>query len=505
MVVLLVSCNIENPSQLVLIDVDLASTNFGKIICRLSLPMPGEELYSLACIRNSQSLLHSDETDINIQQNNQQFTLIVPVPSHSRIYILKLMDATLNNGSENGSLKAQKQAANNESSSSAISTHIRIQKCITREELSRWDLGAPLSVCSNSAVRSNAIPLLLVTTVDRSGHCKGDLLRLDRRTFCPVDRRKRSITSEDRESSINSGTSTFSNSAVISLESTTTTTTNSFATNGQKFKFPMFGGTLAISLRNGVVFSTEWGNLDQIFQQKPSLKQNLNGNDEPSTIYGCGINVWEMRRRKLIQTIRLNPEEGGLWPVCIRMLHHAELTHGFVCTSIGSSIYHLHKCTRSGQFIADKIVSFSPVTIGPTDWPGNCPEVPAFLTDMAISMDDLNLYVCAAFHGFVAQLDISDPFRPSLTQKVFLGGIIYKCIGISELGKMPLGKSTSTQRSYNTEQIKLNGKIYEGGPCRLQLSLDGRRLFISNSFLRNWDQHFFPKLAEFVLNIQKLF
>ncbi|CAK5074827.1 unnamed protein product [Meloidogyne enterolobii] len=258
----------------------------------------------------------------------------------------------------------------------------------------------------------------------------------------------------------------------------------------------MFGGTLAISLRNGVVFSTEWGNLDQIFQQKPSLKQNLNGNDEPNTIYGCGINVWEMRRRKLIQTIRLNPEEGGLWPVCIRMLHHAELTHGFVCTSIGSSIYHLHKCTRSGQFIADKIVSFSPVTIGPTDWPGNCPEVPAFLTDMAISMDDLNLYVCAAFHGFVAQLDISDPFRPSLTQKVFLGGIIYKCIGISELGKMPLGKSTSTQRSYNTEQIKLNGKIYEGGPCRLQLSLDGRRLYISNSFLRNWDQHFFPKLAE---------
>uniref|UniRef100_A0A915NUF6 Uncharacterized protein n=1 Tax=Meloidogyne floridensis TaxID=298350 RepID=A0A915NUF6_9BILA len=49
------------------------------------------------------------------------------------------MDATLNNGSENGSLKAQKQATN-ESSSSAISTHIRIQKCITREELSRWDL-----------------------------------------------------------------------------------------------------------------------------------------------------------------------------------------------------------------------------------------------------------------------------------------------------------------------------------------------------------------------------
>ncbi|KAF7640396.1 hypothetical protein Mgra_00000216 [Meloidogyne graminicola] len=503
MVVILVSCNIDNPSQLVLINVDLASSNFGKIICRLSLPLPGEELYSLACVKNTHSLLHSETEDLQ-QQNNQQFTLIVPVPSHSRIYVLKLMDSTLTNGSENGSLKKQQQQTN--SDNSAITTNIRIQKCITREELSRWDLGAPLSVCSNNALRSNALPLLLVTAVDRYGHCKGDLLRLDRRTFCPIDRRKRSITSDDRESSINSGYSTFSNSAGISLESNTTTiTTNSFGTNSsgqQNFKFPMFGGTLAINLRNGVVFSTEWGNLDQIFKQKPSLNpnlgsQNLNGNnEEQNTIYGCGINVWEMRRRKLIQTIRLNPAEGGLWPVCIRMLHHSELTHGFVCTSIGSSIFHLHKCTRTGQFKADKIVSFSSVIIGPTNWPGNCPEVPAFLTDMVISMDDLNLYVCSAFHGFIAQLDISDPFRPSLTQKVFLGGIIYRCLGISELGKMPINKSTSIQRSYNTEQIKLAGKIFEGGPCRLQLSLDGRRLFISNSFLRNWDQHFFPKLAE---------
>uniref|UniRef100_A0A1I8AYX1 DUF4457 domain-containing protein n=1 Tax=Meloidogyne hapla TaxID=6305 RepID=A0A1I8AYX1_MELHA len=98
MVVILVSCNIENPSQLVLIDVDLASANFGKIICRLNLPLPGEEL-------------------------------IVPVPSHSRIYILKLMDATINNGSDNGSLKTQKQT-NSTENSSTISTHIRIQKVL---------------------------------------------------------------------------------------------------------------------------------------------------------------------------------------------------------------------------------------------------------------------------------------------------------------------------------------------------------------------------------------
>uniref|UniRef100_A0A183CN93 Uncharacterized protein n=1 Tax=Globodera pallida TaxID=36090 RepID=A0A183CN93_GLOPA len=51
-------------------------------------------------------------------------------------------------------------------------------------------------------------------------------------------------------------------------------------------------------------------------------------------------------------------------------------------------------------------------------------------------------------------------------------------------------------RSYNTERRFFVGRSFEGGPSRLQLSLDGRRLFVSNSFLRNWDEHFFPQLAE---------
>jgi hypothetical protein len=52
------------------------------------------------------------------------------------------------------------------------------------------------------------------------------------------------------------------------------------------------------------------------------------------------------------------------------------------------------------------------------DWAGGCADVPAFLTDMAISMNDQYLFVCAAFHGFIAQMNISDPFRPTLIQKV---------------------------------------------------------------------------------------
>lgn len=40
---------------------------------------------------------------------------------------------------------------------------------------------------------------------------------------------------------------------------------------------------------------------------------------------------------------------------------------------------------------------------------------------------------------------------------------------------------------------------YESGPARLQLSLDGRRLYVSNSFLRSWDEYFYPNLKKFYL------
>ena len=33
------------------------------------------------------------------------------------------------------------------------------------------------------------------------------------------------------------------------------------------------------------VFSTEWGNLERIFQQKPSLKQNLGDGDVKMTYF----------------------------------------------------------------------------------------------------------------------------------------------------------------------------------------------------------------------------
>lgn len=37
-------------------------------------------------------------------------------------------------------------------------------------------------------------------------------------------------------------------------------------------------------------------------------------------------------------------------------------------------------------------------------------------------------------------------------------------------------------------------RVY-GGPCKLQLSLDGKRLYVTNSFYSTWDKQFYPNMV----------
>ena len=52
-----------------------------------------------------------------------------------------------------------------------------------------------------------------------------------------------------------------------------------------------------------------------------------------------------------------------------------------------------------------------------------------------------------------------------------------------------LGKPDSTGRGLN------------GGPQMLQLSLDGRRLYVTNSLLSTWDNQFYPDLRGWMLKV----
>ena len=69
------------------------------------------------------------------------------------------------------------------------------------------------------------------------------------------------------------------------------------------------------------------------------------------------------------------------------------------------------------------------------------------------------------------QYDISDPSDPKLTGRVWVGGL--------------LGKGQT-----------VGGRTLEGGPQMVQLSLDGKRLYVTNSLFSSWDNLFYPNIAD---------
>ena len=86
-------------------------------------------------------------------------------------------------------------------------------------------------------------------------------------------------------------------------------------------------------------------------------------------------------------------------------------------------------------------------------------------------MDDRYLYFANWLQGDVRQYDVTDPLKPKLTGQLYVGGLIGK-------GE-PLG-----------------GKKLSGGPQMLQLSLDGKRLYLTNSLFSTWDNQFYPDIAK---------
>jgi len=101
--------------------------------------------------------------------------------------------------------------------------------------------------------------------------------------------------------------------------------------------------------------------------------------------------------------------------------------------------------------------------------------VPGLITDLVVSMDDRFLYFSNWLHGDLRQYDITDPAHPRLTGHLQLGGV--------------LGKPSDAGRDLN------------GGPQMLQLSLDGRRLYVTNSLYSTWDDQFYPDLHSWLLRI----
>jgi hypothetical protein len=95
--------------------------------------------------------------------------------------------------------------------------------------------------------------------------------------------------------------------------------------------------------------------------------------------------------------------------------------------------------------------------------------VAPLVTDVNLSLDDKYLYVSCWGSGEFRQYDVSDPFHPKLNSKIAMGGIVRRAAHPSNPG------------------VPLNG-----GPQMVELSRDGRRVYVTNSLYAAVDKQFYP-------------
>ena len=208
--------------------------------------------------------------------------------------------------------------------------------------------------------------------------------------------------------------------------------------------------------RHNMMVSTEWA-APNTFMPGFDLEDVANGK------YGQHIHFWDFKNRTIEKSIDLGAE--GLIPLETRFHHNPDSTHGFVGATLSSNIFHWYK-DDEGELQIEKVIDVEHIDV--EDFPV---PMPGLITDILISMDDKYLYFSNWLHGDLRQYDISDPSNPKLTGQVWIGGL---------LGKAP----------------EVNGRAVNGAPQMIQLSLDGKRLFVTTSLFSTWDNQFYPEMKE---------
>jgi len=211
--------------------------------------------------------------------------------------------------------------------------------------------------------------------------------------------------------------------------------------------------------RRNVLVSSEFG-------EPNAYEEGFDPADVAAGRYGRHIHFWNLEERRLEQSVDLG--DAGLVPLEVRWLHDPDAESGFVGAALSSTIFHFLR--DDGGWQAEQVIGIDGVE--QEGWPF---PVPALITDLVLSMDDRFLYLSNWLHGDLRQYDVSDPRRPRLTGQLQLGGV--------------LGRPLDGNRELN------------GGPQMLQLSFDGRRLYVTNSLYSTWDNQFYPELRSWLLRV----
>lgn len=194
--------------------------------------------------------------------------------------------------------------------------------------------------------------------------------------------------------------------------------------------------------------------------------------------YGHAIHVWDMAKRRHQQVLDLGSEQQMVLE--LRPAHDPRETYGFVgvvtsLKDLSGSVWLWYRDgggNGSSSWKIKKVIEIPAEKADPEKLPPMLKgfgAVPTFITDIDLSLDDRFLYVSCWGIGELRQYDVSDPFNPKQTGSVRIGGMV--------------------ERRPHPSQPEVP---QNGGPQMVEISRDGKRVYLTNSLYRAWDEQFYP-------------
>jgi methanethiol oxidase len=218
-------------------------------------------------------------------------------------------------------------------------------------------------------------------------------------------------------------------------------------------------------LGHDVAITSEWGTPKMV-------EDGVNGEILLGGGYGHQLHVWDLPKRRHKQSIDLGAEQQMVLE--LRPAHDPTKAYGFVgvvtsLKDLSASVWVWHQ--HGSGWDVHKVIEIPAEPAEKDQLPPILQPfgaVPPLVTDINLSLDDRWLYVSCWGTGELKRYDVSDPFSPQETGSVRMGGIVgHTAVN----GSGPLN----------------------GGPQMVELSRDGRRVYLSNSLYASWDAQFYPE------------
>jgi selenium-binding protein 1 len=225
-------------------------------------------------------------------------------------------------------------------------------------------------------------------------------------------------------------------------------------------------------LGHDTMITSEWGTPNMV-------KDGVNPELLLAGKYGHALHVWNLRTRRHVQTLDLGAEHQMVLE--LRPAHNPTRAYGFVgvvmsLTDLSSSIFLWYldrpSGTKKAEWKAKKVITIPAEPADPAVLPpllAGFKAAAPLVTDINLSLDDRFLYVSCWGTGQMLQYDASDPFNPVLVDSARIGGMV---------GRV-------AHPAHPT-------KLLNGGPQMVEVSRDGRRVYVTNSLYSPWDAQFYP-------------